>query len=1020
MTALPEDDHAEPPSTAYRLSWGPPPAAGNGLGEHILELQQELQADLERNLREPFRQLAEDGRNLIRTIALRLKVRQQRLLAMARELDEAVATETDVADLTESVVAHFESFARVVKDLALSRAKSGLRLGWSPSALVDAIERALAQLPEALAVEIPEAVFAPDPKDGLLRAFSRRRAAVVAALARRSRGEEPTRVVPLRSFVGWHLRRSIQDGLEGVTALVVQAEADLQSRARSVYELAAHDIEQVIADPVDLERRLQGLGERLQVETEEAMDELLRYETDIASRAGSMLVSGLEAAKGELSRIGTFRLPASQRDASANEAGFRRFVDHLDERFAELRQALREGFIAFGLRVELSMFRVKARLRIDSAIDEIEGVTERLVKQVVRVRGGLDVVVESLGGSPSQPTSELERRPERSSDLPLPDRETKGDKEIDKVFHDFARIIENARSASSSGQDFLRSSAALEELLQSLVVESKGLSNFYDVPVRRLPRAEYVLPGPPARLEVAFPQLVAAFVEKDLAQVLLGTFTERAVGFRGMGAAFDEAEQVAQLGSREYDSEVGDAIDGFDWASRGRSSALLSTCQRARDRMLVVERETQEWSQAMVVELREVLRRQLDRLEARFSDDELEEVVAEQVRLQFKAERGQRAGLRGFMRRAAQASGLTRVQAAVGDGRVARAFRALGFSRTRVTPDFAARLAPVRAPSEVPLYYRRLFAPQGTWMVDALKESGAELERILGAAPRGRLRTLAIVGQSVAGRRAMVAHLTRHETFRRSHKVVFSRPVSVEDVRRSLGVLNPEQPLVLGGLHWLVSAEPGGFDAVRCLCEMILADGGRTPVVLDAQPIVWAWAAGVAPLEEVFVEQLEIPTMGPAELEEALLTRHGLSGMEVGFGEESSDANRSRFFRDLARASDGVLAQALSYWLGSIEQVDTSGGDGRVRIGPVPPGPHDALRALPDDLLHLGYLVLRQGWMTPSVLAGLLGIRLPMAEASLARMVGLGLVERTPADVFVFRRHLASAALRVLGEREWI
>ncbi|MEL6187901.1 MAG: hypothetical protein AAFU79_25030, partial [Myxococcota bacterium] len=279
-------------------------------------------------------------------------------------------------------------------------------------------------------------------------------------------------------------------------------------------------------------------------------------------------------------------------------------------------------------------------------------------------------------------------------------------------------------------------------------------------------------------------------------------------------------------------------------------------------------------------------------------------------------------------------------------------------------------------------------------------------------------RAVALVGAEGSGRRALLGALSRGDRFGPSRRLAFSRPVDEDEVRAALQEIGSGQVVLLTGLRWLISASRGGFRPLRVLTEGILADGGKNAFLVEAQALVWTWACAAAPLRDVFGAEIHVSALEPEPLERALLARHRLSGLRLVFNAgEGEETARQRHFMRLHRASDGLLQVALAYWLASLDEVDETSGV--VRVGEVPPSPHEALAALPEETLQALYLVERQGWMSAEVLSEVLGSETPRGQAILGRLTRHGLLEMGPDHRVSVRRHLQGPLDAVLRERGW-
>jgi hypothetical protein len=124
-----------------------------------------------------------------------------------------------------------------------------------------------------------------------------------------------------------------------------------------------------------------------------------------------------------------------------------------------------------------------------------------------------------------------------------------------------------------------------------------------------------------------------------------------------------------------------------------------------------------------------------------------------------------------------------------------------------------------------------------------------------------------------------------------------------------------------------------------------------------------------------------------------------------------------RYFRLLHQASGGLVRDALRLWLSSVKRIDER--EAMVHVGPVPRSPFAALLELPDEVfLHL-YQVARMGWMDAEVHARLFRVGRSTAEAHLARLHRLGLLE-PHGPVFRVATHLRGAVVRAVIEKGWL
>lgn len=975
---------------SIRINWSRVPSMG---GEELRVSIRQLEDELERSLREltgELEKLLLDERELMRSLELRFRLRTRRLAALSKEASKDTFVEqarTELHVLTQRV-----------REIAMARAQRRSGFTWQPGLLFEAMVGALGRLPDLIDVEreVGDEFRLPKQEGGPLGRWWRRLSYRVSTERPRS---TTVRRLPLRQLMTWHMLRASRDGLEGIATLVVQAEAAIADKLWVIYQIAAQEFEAMISDPGQLDSAIEGLWIRVQEQIKAAEAELRRYEVDIGRRVVAAFTQGVESAKAELPDIGTVRLPARARLGLPLIEGHREEVAALDARFAEAREAAKRTFVAYALRVELYGYRFQGWW---SLIEEVEALGEvvanRFARQVERVRAGLDEVVASL---------EVEEKIGHTGELPRGEQLL--DERIEKAFDALVKIVGKGLESLRQGRDLLAEVKDLSKAIDDWASAADDLSAFYRIPLHPIARSEWRLPASPQVVEVPFAKLVRQYVQTEIAPGLLELVAEQTANLQRVDGVMLEAERVARLGAEQFEERL-DELDEFDWHTpdRGRTrNVLLAACLGARDGLLAMEKDAGEWAGRLVAPARTALATRLDELEASFTGTKLEQA------LQRDAEREPED--RG---RASSATS----RSSPWDRRVATVWRALGLPRDQASAgELGARLSPPRPTAEVPLYYRRLFAPQDTWVAEAAGFDSSALRYLGDERPSERLKTLVILAPELPSRRALVASVGRVGALRRARRFALSSPTDAGMLRRSFAEVPAETAIVLSGFSWMVSAEAGGFDGVRALCELVLARRGGGAVVLDADALVWEWAGGAAPLEQVFADRIEVPRLGPERLEEVLVARHQLSGMKLAyFGEESDPRARERYFADLHQSCDGLLPVALAQWLASVTAVVDEGDSQTLHLGSPPPSPHRVLRLLPEEILHVAYLTLRQGWMTGDVLSGLLGCRAATAEAMLAQMVGTGLLERHASGAHIHRRHLSGAMRTVLEEREWL
>ncbi len=225
----------------------------------------------------------------------------------------------------------------------------------------------------------------------------------------------------------------------------------------------------------------------------------------------------------------------------------------------------------------------------------------------------------------------------------------------------------------------------------------------------------------------------------------------------------------------------------------------------------------------------------------------------------------------------------------------------------------------------------------------------------------------------------------------------------------------------------------GGFAPLERFVEGVVADRGRNAWLIHADQLVWSVARQAAAIAEAFPDVIEVPALGPRDLEAAVLARHGLSGYGLSFEHRSEGSGLDDFlvraavkirrpyetyFRALHDASGGLVRDALSLWLSSIDEVNDRAD--YVHVGALPPSVEPSIDALPEEVLLNLLQVARQGWMDADVQAHVYRVDRVDAEAQLARLSNMGLLEREGAGSYSIPPHLRGPVHRVLRARGWV
>ncbi|MBX2811776.1 MAG: hypothetical protein KTR25_08195 [Myxococcales bacterium] len=986
---------------------GPPRVEDENLRRLCLQVQQDFESLIEELQwdRGPLRRMVVDGQSFLSDLRKTFLRHHRRLVVHIRAeggIEFAARVRSELAELADAFRVH-----------VLSRVSKASHEAWSPDQLAQAIDRVLGRVGRSVEARLEPTVYQRQPGAGFKHELRRWILLLNQGLRSLSGNSEPRRTIALRDFLAWHIYRSEGAGLEGMSVLLVQAESHLERRARNLFELVSQAFEDLIQSPDELAESLGQLRSQVEDELVLAEQELVQFAEDIRSRANLMLTRALHKAKEELPLIGTLHLHNKRRVVTRRLLVLRtnRLAD-LSERLAEVRESACGGYILLGLRLEVAAYQARVTRRIESETDDLErNVRGRSVKQIVRVRSEVENALALL------------RKPE--DEKVTTDVSLTASAEFSKVLQSLKWVVRDAQRAAHQMIEQLNSADALHSAIEAVLRDARGLTNYYQVPLARLAHTEWTLPPTAPVTELPLATIVADFIDTNVAPELLDIATQAGGQFKAILDVFHEVERVVSLGGGQLEGD--DALVREAPELGETYSVLENTFQNALEQLVALESPAELWARDFARSLRSSFRKRLQSLDEGLTEGELASTAAS-ARQTIKEPRGAQfwdrwgrfsASLAAFRRRSGR-----RFKAVVGAGRMAKARETLGLPLLVEEPERCDESKFFESPTEkvtLAPFYRRLFAGQGTWAGDALESRAAHVamaRRILSGEQGGFLRTVVVVGTEGSGRRALLSSLTRGDRFGQLRSIAFTEPAAEQEVHVGLEELGQGQLIVVTGLSWLVSASDCGFSGLRALVDGILADEGRNAFLVEADALAWSWASAIAPLGDVFAGHIEVPQLGAREMEEIIMERHRLSGLELSFGANHHDElDRSHYFSQLHEASDGLLQLGLLYWLASIEVFDEPGG--RVQVGTIPRSPHVAMQSLGEDTLHPLYLIARQGWMTAGILAEMLGRRDTEGAALLSRLTSMGLLERTSRGHYIVCRHLAGVLNRVLRERGW-
>jgi hypothetical protein len=609
---------------------------------------------------------------------------------------------------------------------------------------------------------------------------------------------------------------------------------------------------------------------------------------------------------------------------------------------------------------------------------------------------------------------------------------------IRKIATQVDKVVGEAGRAALQLQEQLSADEPSEAILSSLGRAARGITDRYEIS-GRLPRAEWRLPSAPTTVEVPFRELVHAHIDTQIAPKLIASLRQMAEQVQPLVTSLGELERLVafnvELATGEIEVVVEDRVPS---ETRALIKDMLGGAfERSRSTIAGYVDASRSWPEQLSDALRTSVLGVLEELRGQLVDGDVS-------RARIDSMRRAATGLRLMREAGALPSRLARARLEVrrtlrrmlGEDRLDRWRIGLGLPAvTTGAGEDAGSFTLPNVTKQLPVVYRRLFAPNTLEASDVLTGREADIaraRRVLAGGSPARLRAVALVGPDGVGKAAVATAIVRARAWKNVRRLNFNQPMSEGDVADLFKDKSEGHLIVVDGLHWMVSMCPGGFAPLRRFVDGVIADGGRNAWLVQGDRLFWRYASEVAPLGEAFPELVRLEPLSVAELRQAVLARHALSGYGLNFEPERPRgvferlvvriAGRvrrpyDRYFRKLHEASGGLVRDALRLWLASIDRVDER--EDFMHVGPLPRPPAAALRRLSDDMLLNLYVVARQGWMDAAVQAWLFRVDRSTAEAQLARLAHLRLLERK-GHVYRIAVHLRGAVEQTLSDRGWI
>ncbi|NOY28372.1 MAG: hypothetical protein GXP62_21145 [Oligoflexia bacterium] len=1032
--------------------WGGAPRTGDRrLDEQCRELQRDLDAmvrDLRYGVVARRRESALSFSQLLRKEFLRSHRR-----ATLQAADPNVSDE----DLWTALALQRGELADHWKALLLDRAASvDFRTEHKAiAALFESVERCCQALPAALTAPLlPEHIAPRDTDTAWVRA--RRTLARVWMFLRRLVGDTPLRIIEPRAIARFVLVGQIPIYLRDAVGVMILEEHFILARTRNLFEAFDHTLDQVIetaqaqaqaqaqgppqpdkhrdAPPVvDTARRVELLGH-----LREELEEEFHLLTQAIDRFSDEIVRVSAAALGRAYREYAELLTVAGTPALvARDYRFSRIYEASGRATAAIFDGLdsasqHTGGSAAALAMELDVIRLTEQVRGETlgiAQEAARDVRGRMSLQLGRVQDAMDEAVVRVG----QLLHEAPTDPEIVLNA------------VEALLLPVSRVVDEVVGIAQQYRGTVRAQPPFETLMVTLTGAVDGLTDRYQVVFDPGGPTGRGIPVPPPLVDIAFRDLVRAFIESetgrelsDLAKQLQDRVDSFARGIEDIDRmlVFHAELARAELGTGNTAANADDSMQALE-------QSLAATLRRLARRAQELQTQTDQLADEVQSSVHTAVLGNLDRLRNVLVSGQVAEIRA---RLAQRTLAQGRRELASAATRAASLAGriLHVARATLGEDALHEARKIMGL------PNAEDRRGPAFAPPqervEIPIAYRRLFSDRALEAGDMLagrEDEVSRLRRVLIGEGPGSSRAVAGVGVSGMGKGAVQQALIRGLGDRaRIHRFELEAPgLDAQLVEEMITIARlaaaHARPTIItvDGFRWLFDIRPGGFDLLRRFVAGVVATSSQVGWLVAAERPVWAYADRPVPLHDAFPERMDLEALNPAGMRRAILSRHAMSGYKLQFRRPEDsfpwwirDALNPRarelalfeqhYFNALHRDSGGVLGDALRLWMASITAIDSN--TDTAWLGSPPPPPVRALRDLPDDLIITLRQVARSGRITAENHAIQFQLPVEKSRALLARLTHWGLLRRNEHDAYCFREELAGAIYRILRERRLV
>ena len=982
------------------------------LDDALLALQSDLQALCRDRTWGPLTNQRSEGERFLQQL-------RRDYLRLHRRLLTRAGTIEDDRDLATALRYQVGDLGDRWRDHVLAVGAQAQRLErWSPLELVEAVDAHVNSLEPTLTAPVFEGSLAAREES----TWRRLRRSLLRARA--SMGT--TREINLRDLARFHLSGTVPARLEGVAALMVDQQLHLAAQVQALFEEIAEQWEAAAmlatqgAPRDELRAKLEACRDLVDEAFELLGSDLERLPAEGASRSAAVVGSGVRRLKEDVLVIGTLDLPHRRRRYSRVFATRNQGLAALGHGLQEARRTVTARYHQLALELEL----VGLEGRVQDAV-QVHG---HQLERMVRGRGArqIELVEQTLGDWLSN-IGELIDDGERAGKLA---RALRANTEP------LTRRLQDARQAVEHLHRDLSDESWLTPLLEKLHAQAHGLTEYYTVPARPPSQGSWSLPSPVAPTEVPFRELVSTAIETGITRDLLDLTGELAEEVQQLAYAIDEVERVVTF---NLDLAVGelDVLDS-DAPLTGETQELVRAMAsgavgRSHQRLLRLLDQTQDRLSPREGVQQAIIGR-LERVHQQLLDGQLAQLRLEVLRDSALGGRfAQRAGEWGARTRDASVRVRRLLRRVVGPERLAIARDLLGLPDHHDAVSLREALRPPSLDQAVPIVYRRLFSDHALEGADLLAGRQTELHRLreVLSDDERRLRSVAVVSVDTHASHALVNTALR-SFGGEVRRLAPEGPWSVDDVEAWLHELPASDVcVVVEDLRWLVRCVPGGLAPVQRVARAIIADGRRRVWVIHADPVSWRFLTHSTALPTSMGHIVELGALSATDLQDAVLTRHTMSGYEAAFGDDDDlplfsflwrrtnreQRQQTEWFRTLHEASAGVMQDALRLWMAAIDQVDDERD--AIHLGTVPRPPVARLAELDDALALTLVQTLRQGWMDTDTHAWLFRQTPCDAEAHLAQLVHLGLLQDIGPRYEVVP-HLRGPLERALKTRGWV